>query len=169
MWQVFRDAIPTRHNLKKRNWMGNPVCSFCNQVETMEHLFFSCSFAKTTWAVLGASIGTILCPRNLWQSIVWFYRFLPGGDSFYMIGLAAVCWSIWTVRNKATFENHVVKSPVEAVFTICSFLLYWAGLQVGDDKDKLVDGARKLMKLAASVTGHGTRCAEGSSTVAAAD
>jgi hypothetical protein len=49
MWQVFRDAIPTRYNMKKRNWQGNPVCSFCNQVETLEHLFFSCSFAKSTW------------------------------------------------------------------------------------------------------------------------
>jgi hypothetical protein len=42
MWQVFRDAIPTRHNLKKRKWMGNPVCSSYNQVETMEHQLLLC-------------------------------------------------------------------------------------------------------------------------------
>jgi hypothetical protein len=79
-----------------------------------------------------------------------------------MIGLAVVCWSIWTVRNKVTFENHVVRSRVEAVFTICSFFLYWPGLQVGEDKDKLIDGARKLMTLAANVAKHGTKRAEGS-------
>jgi hypothetical protein len=155
--------------MKKCNWQGNPVCSFCNQVETLEHLFFSCSFAKSTWGVMGAALGTSCCPKNLWQSIVWFYRFLPGGESFYMVGLAAVCWSIWTVRNKVTFEKHVVRSPVEAVFTVCSFLLYWAGLQAGDDKDKLTDGARKLMSLAAEVVKLGAGRAGGSATVAAAD
>ena len=29
MWQVFRNAIPTRDNMKKRKWPGAPVCSFC--------------------------------------------------------------------------------------------------------------------------------------------
>jgi hypothetical protein len=36
----------------------------------------------------------------------------------YMVGIAAVYWAIWTVR-----------SPMEAVFTMCSFLLYWTGLK----------------------------------------
>jgi hypothetical protein len=94
MWHVFRDAIPTRHNMRKRKWQGNPLCSFCKQVETMEHLFFACPVAKATWRVMGASIGTNFCPQNLWQAIVWFYHFLPGGENFYMIGLAAICWSI---------------------------------------------------------------------------
>jgi hypothetical protein len=34
---------------------------------------------------------------------------------------------------------------------VCFFLLYWAGLQIGDEKEKLMDGARKLMKLVADV------------------
>ena len=46
MWQAFRDALPTRDNLRKPNWNGNPVCSFCDQIETMTHLFFTCSVAK---------------------------------------------------------------------------------------------------------------------------
>jgi hypothetical protein len=63
----------------------------------------------------------------------------------------------------------VVRSPVEAVFTVCSFLLYWAGLQVGNDKDKLTDGARKLTNLAADVVKLGAGRAGCSATVAAAD
>jgi hypothetical protein len=31
MWQVFRDAIPTRHSMRKRKWQGNPLCSFVNR------------------------------------------------------------------------------------------------------------------------------------------
>jgi hypothetical protein len=46
MWQVFQDAILTRENMRKRNWPGAPLCSFCGAVETSNHLFFQCSIAK---------------------------------------------------------------------------------------------------------------------------
>ena len=98
---------------------------------------------------MGLSLGTSDCPKNLWQAITWFYSFLPGGKKIYMIGLAAVCWAIWIVRNKVTFDEHIVRSPSEVLFTMCSFLLYWLGLQVGNDRDALVGGTRKLMKMAA--------------------
>jgi hypothetical protein len=28
MWQTFRNAIPTRDNMRRRKWSGCPVCSF---------------------------------------------------------------------------------------------------------------------------------------------
>ena len=43
MWQVFQDAILTRDNLKNRKWPRNPVCSFCKELESTNHLF---SFAR---------------------------------------------------------------------------------------------------------------------------
>ena len=151
MWQVFWNAIPTRDNIRKKKWPGNPTCSFCDQVETVDHLFFTCPVAKVTWNVLGKAIGTSTRPLNLWQAIAWVYAFLPGGETFYMVGLAAIRWSIWVTRNKVTFEGHVVRSPFEIVFTVCSFLLYWSGLQGNDDKAELAEGAKKLMKLATAL------------------
>uniref|UniRef100_A0A8R7TBU0 Reverse transcriptase zinc-binding domain-containing protein n=1 Tax=Triticum urartu TaxID=4572 RepID=A0A8R7TBU0_TRIUA len=44
LWQLFQNAIPTRDNLCKRNWPGNPTCSFCHNIETADHLFFGCVF-----------------------------------------------------------------------------------------------------------------------------
>jgi hypothetical protein len=70
----------------------------------------------------------------------------------YMVGLAAMCWSIWTLRNKVTFDGHIVRNPMEPIFIMCAFVLYWAGLQArtggaenwrahedggGDDKEGL--------------------------------
>ena len=52
LWQLFQNAVLTRDNLRKRNWPGNPVCSFCTNIETTNHLFFTCSLARTVWGSL---------------------------------------------------------------------------------------------------------------------
>jgi hypothetical protein len=46
LWQLFRDAILTRDNLRRRKWTGSPLRSFCNQNGTARHLFFDCGNAK---------------------------------------------------------------------------------------------------------------------------
>jgi hypothetical protein len=45
-----------------------------------------------------------------------------------MLILAAACWAIWNVRNLIIFEKKVVRSPMVTIFSMCSFLRYWAGL-----------------------------------------
>jgi hypothetical protein len=47
--------------------------------------------------------------------------------------LALVCLSIWTVHNKITFDEYVVKSPDVITFTMSSFITYWVTLY--DDAD----------------------------------
>jgi hypothetical protein len=115
------------------------------------NLFFTCPVARIAWRVMGSLLGTSRCPRNCGKRQRGFMPFCLEEKKF-MVGLAAVCWSIWTIRNKITFEEHVLRSPVEAVIIICSFLLYCEGSHVGDGKCNLADGARKMMKTAAEVT-----------------
>ena len=50
LWQLFQNAVLIRDNLWKRNCPGNPICSFCTNMETANHLFFTCSLARTVWA-----------------------------------------------------------------------------------------------------------------------
>ena len=53
VWQLFQNAVVTRDNMKKRNWPGSPVCSFCDVVETANHLFFECSVSRVVWGTVG--------------------------------------------------------------------------------------------------------------------
>ena len=48
-----------------------------------------------------------------------------------MIGLAAICWTIWKTWNNSCFEQKLISSPMEIVCLASSFLNYWAGLQAG--------------------------------------
>ena len=47
--QLHYDAILTRDNLRKRKWTGLSVCSFCDNIGSDNHLFFSCVVAKVVW------------------------------------------------------------------------------------------------------------------------
>ncbi|KAF7047880.1 hypothetical protein CFC21_056736 [Triticum aestivum] len=85
-----------------------------------------------------------MCPNNYWQYFVWCSKFLPGKETFYTVGLAATCWAIWLARNRATFEKKQIKTPFEIVFSLCSFLLYWTGLQKGEAAGELRAGAEMI-------------------------
>jgi hypothetical protein len=49
---MTNDAILTKDNLRKRKWQGNPDCAFCDEEETIAHLFFQCPVAKVIWSVI---------------------------------------------------------------------------------------------------------------------
>jgi hypothetical protein len=52
LWLLYREALLTKDNLVKRNWHGNELCSFCNNHESIQHLFFECVLAKYIWRVI---------------------------------------------------------------------------------------------------------------------
>ena len=138
--------------MRKRKWPGSPLCSFCSQVETNNHLFFQCGVAKCAWGVMGKTIGANCCPNNVWQAMAWFHAFLPHGDRFHMVGFAAICWAIWKTRNRVTFEKYKLRSPAEIWFLASSLISYWAGLQKPQDKKILTEGAAKMRETATTLS-----------------
>jgi zinc-binding in reverse transcriptase len=38
--------ILTEDNLKKKGWQGEENCVFCNELETVDHLFINCSVSQ---------------------------------------------------------------------------------------------------------------------------
>jgi hypothetical protein len=84
--------------------------------------------------------------------MAWFHSYLPGLEKFHMVILASICWSIWNIRNRVTFDNFHLKSPSVISFYFFSLLIYWAGLQKdAADKERLIEGANKLKQVATSV------------------
>jgi hypothetical protein len=54
--------------------------SVCNQVESLEHLFFQCTVAKCVWGTVGICLGTDSIPGNINQYKRWIKESLPGGE-----------------------------------------------------------------------------------------
>jgi hypothetical protein len=52
LWLISKNKLLTRDNLSKRRKVEDPTCLFCNERESIQHLFFSCAIAKQLWHVL---------------------------------------------------------------------------------------------------------------------
>lgn len=50
MWLVKEGKILTKDNLAKKGWTGNQSCHFCNDNETIDHLFVTCPDISSIWS-----------------------------------------------------------------------------------------------------------------------
>jgi hypothetical protein len=64
MWFLNKKVLLTKDNLIKRKWQGNEKCCFCDQKETIQHLFIQCPLAKMVWRIIHMTFG-ISPPMNL--------------------------------------------------------------------------------------------------------
>ncbi|KAJ4754476.1 RNA-directed DNA polymerase (reverse transcriptase)-related family protein [Rhynchospora pubera] len=105
LWLMLMDKILTQQNLMKRGWPAIQACKLCHlqAVETSNHLFVSCPFAKVTTklnVILHASSTDAL---SVWQTTA---EDLPIHlRTFWSTLWAATCWTIWKRRCALIFKN----------------------------------------------------------------
>jgi len=148
MWLIYNNAILTKDNLVKRNWVGDERCSFCYEPKSISYLLFECTMSKYVWSLVAIVVGALCHSSSIDQFWSWIKLHLPGGGKYYMPGLAAICWSLWMARNGVCFENKIVRSPTEIICSTSSLLSYWAGLQEEGDRELLEKGAEILKNTA---------------------
>jgi hypothetical protein len=149
---MCQDAVLTRDKYEQKAMAWMPICSFCNHVETNDHLFFNCPIFIVVLGVLGKALGSNLITGSFWQAMAWFHSLFSRCGKFHVVILASIYWAIWNMRNRVTFDKIHLKSPSVITFYAISLLIYWAGLQkVPTDKGKLLEGAHKLKQVAAMV------------------
>lgn len=61
-----------------------------------------------------------------------------------VVRLAAICWAIWKLRNRACFEHKLIRSELRVCAMLVPFLKYWTGLHRGGQEDMLSLGAAIL-------------------------
>jgi hypothetical protein len=105
---VLNNAILTKDNMIKRKWSGNPTYYFCTLPGSAEHLFFHCNIAKAVWAVFAICFGANNVPNSISQCWNWSEKWLPGGNKFHSLGIAAILWAIWKYRNKVYFKGYIM-------------------------------------------------------------
>jgi hypothetical protein len=116
MWMLVQKVILTKDNMLRKRWKGNPGCYFCGDVETVNHLMFTCPVAKVIWGFIDLCFNQNDQPSSYEQFWPWVSKALPGGDHVYMFGLATICWAIWKARNRLCFEKKTVKDPTDIIF-----------------------------------------------------
>jgi hypothetical protein len=56
-WYLKKGVILTKDNQARPNWKGDKNCCFCHLPETIQHLFFNCSYAKFLWRAVQIVFG----------------------------------------------------------------------------------------------------------------
>ena len=64
MWFICKKALLTKDNLAKRRWHGCTKCVFCGLQESVDYLFFACSFVKSVCKVIQFTFG-LTPPTNV--------------------------------------------------------------------------------------------------------
>jgi hypothetical protein len=100
LWLLAKNKVLTRDNLAKRREVSNKTCLFCNELETVHHLFFDCCVAKRIWLILS---------EFLELSGSWNFEFIATKwvaekkHRCINIVTSTALWSIWNYRNKLCF------------------------------------------------------------------
>jgi hypothetical protein len=104
-WLLLLDRLNTRNLLRHKNfYLQSYDCVMCsnNVEETLEHLFFDCTFSAWFWHLVAIAWDPSLPMMERLQSArVGF------GASIFMEIVILVSWCIWTLRNRVIFDGAV--------------------------------------------------------------
>jgi hypothetical protein len=125
LWLLYRETILTKDNLVKRNWHGNEMCSFCNNYETIQHLFFNCELAKFIWRVIHLVSG-LPPPNNIrYMFRAWVHDMNSSNKQIFLVGLGAMLWVILLNHNDVIFNKISISSSKQVIFSGTHWTITW--------------------------------------------
>jgi len=68
-----------------------------------------------------------------------------------MWGISAICWAIWTARNRACFDRKLIKNPIEIICHAGALMRFWIGLYAQVDRMMHVNGVNTMLKVASDL------------------
>jgi hypothetical protein len=101
LWLLANNKLMTQDNLEKRK-MWKPInCEFCNELESIAHLFFNCLVARNVWSSISTFFGIHL--GSDYESVAGLW--LANKKHSVMNSICPVLRSIWKTRNAMIFDN----------------------------------------------------------------
>lgn len=118
LWRVSSRAIGTADNLRRRNIHINPFCAHCcTELETSDHVLFSCPQAALVWRMTGLPTSTLCDPRQVIEEKLRMLFKLhkdPGLERSLALLPFWVMWRMWKSRNSLVFNSKQIE-PFETI------------------------------------------------------
>ncbi|XP_020258606.1 uncharacterized protein LOC109835017 [Asparagus officinalis] len=128
-WIISNKKLNTKANLIHKGWAGDPRCAFCkSEVETHEHIFLKCSFARAIWSIILPSVPTICWPETI-EELIMFHKspnLCSDMKTVWRILLPCFCWWIWFSRNVLIFKDSQ-SNPLHIASNIGRYTIFWTG------------------------------------------
>ncbi|XP_070057352.1 uncharacterized protein [Nicotiana tomentosiformis] len=98
----------TRDRLVRWRVTNDLQCPLCNvKEESIEHLFFKCTYAESIWRKLLQWMGITRQAMERKHEIAWAYCHAKGrsaNDEIYRMALAGCVYYVWQERNQRIFR-----------------------------------------------------------------
>jgi hypothetical protein len=103
-WLVLVDRLNTKSMLQRRhlNIQDDAICVMCNSgaEETIDHLFFECTFATECWATINIDWDTSLPLLDMFT-----HARKAHSISFFTEATLIAAWELCKVRNDKIFQR----------------------------------------------------------------
>ena len=144
LWQLFRDRLPSSNNIAIRHGPSDGTCALCGAHEDANHIFFNFHLARFAWSAVRETFAQNWNPHTAsdLRGILLAQRGSFGRVLWRCIG--AMCWSLWTTRNKMTIEHKFPIHPADIIFKCHLFLQTWTPLGKRRDADRMMEAMERI-------------------------
>jgi hypothetical protein len=147
MWFLHQKVILTKDNLIKRQWIGNEKCCFCDNKESIQHLYFECPLAKIIWRIIHVTFG-LAPPINITNLFGNRLKGIPKNDLIKVhVGVCDVIWARWNTRDNFVF-NKPKNSFLQVIPMVTHWIRMWSYLQQEEEREAMDSRCNRLEMVA---------------------
>ncbi|EOA25126.1 hypothetical protein CARUB_v10018434mg, partial [Capsella rubella] len=104
LWRLLSGALPTGATMKARHINQFFVCRrCCSTDESIEHLFFGCTYAQAVWRGSGIPVNRILDPTISVEDKIQIF-FTMNADQNHRHFPIWILWRLWKCRNMLLYQ-----------------------------------------------------------------
>jgi hypothetical protein len=147
LWQLIRGRLPSADQVARRNGPTDGSCALCGELEDGDHIFFRCHLARFLWAGVRELLPCSWNPTGVGDFITIAQGLSVPLRRIAWFTFAALCWSLWNIRNKLAMEGKMISSPADALYKMSIYMQSWRVLARRRDRallDEVRDGVRRL-------------------------
>ena len=138
--------------MRKRNGPACDGCPLWGMGEDSAQVFVNCLLPNLFWCSIRSWLHVSWAPTSFSDLRVLVNSLVGAQRRLFWVGLAAMCWALWTTRNKFTIGHVFPAKPADCLFKTCVFLQQWRSLTKEEDRDALDAMLAKIHNSAISIS-----------------
>jgi hypothetical protein len=147
LWQLVRKRLPSNDNIRRRRGPSSGRCALCGEMEDTNHIFFTCVLAKFLWSAVRELLHCTWNPTCLADVYRLVQPCRGQTKRVYWISCAALCWTLWNIRNKFSIEGRFPSQPADCIYKMSLYLQVWKQVARRQDREAVeltIDRLREL-------------------------
>jgi len=104
LWRILNDSVPVKSALNTKGILTDMFClRCCTKMETLNHTFMECNFARKVW--FGWNLTIKFPESSEYDFKDWLINLISTTNSETIIYATSITYNLWFSRNKFLFEN----------------------------------------------------------------